>query len=194
MTTVLIIEDHPLFLNALAHLTRSVLGVEPLLANSAEAGLQVIGENLDPDLIIMDMGLPGQLKGRDAVLAVRSACPGVPLLVVSGSEGLANMNDALGAGADGYASKTSSTTELADAIRRAAARSADPAPPRLTDRQREILRLLCNGLSNKEIGRHLGLSDATVKMHMTAVLRSLGVATRTQAVLMARDLGLDMLP
>lgn len=190
MPTALIVEDHPLFRNALAHLARSVLGSEPRVAGSAEEGLRLHAECADaPALVILDLNLP-QLKGAAAIAAFREACPGVPLLVVSGSEDPADRALAEAGGAR-YVSKTASTEDLAAAIRAALASHRLPAA-RLTQRQREILVLLCQGLSNKEIGRRLDLADPTVKMHMSSVLRALDVATRTQAVLVARSLGLDM--
>jgi DNA-binding NarL/FixJ family response regulator len=194
MTHVLVVEDHPLFRNALVYLIRSAFNAELHLACTAEEGLEILSdEELPIALVVMDMGLPGDIKGSEAVAAVRRARPTVPLLVVSGTADEHEIAAALAAGANGYVSKTSSTEEIDAALRRMVTCDEDrDAPKRLTDRQHEILRLLCDGLSNKEIGRKLTLSDATVKMHMTAVLRALGVATRTQAVLAARSLGLDV--
>ena len=194
MPVALIIEDHPLFSNALVHLTQSVLGTEPRLVKSAEAGLDALKEDTGIQLVIMDLGLPGILKGSEAVSAIRAARPNIFLLVVTGAEDPADLNAALAAGANACICKTAPTCELAEAIRQAAAKTHDCKAPRLTERQHEVLRLLCNGLSNKEIGLRLNLSDATVKMHMTAILRSLNVATRTRAVLTARALGLDAAP
>lgn len=191
MTVALIIEDHPLFGTALLHLAHSVLGVQPHLVSSAEAGLAAIDDHAGLGLVIMDLGLPGKLKGKEAVAAVRAACVDVPLLVVSGAEDAAEIEAALAAGAHAYISKRSSDKELADAIRQTTAQpSTGDLAHRLTERQQEILRLLCDGLANKEIADRLGISEATIKMHMTAVLRALGVASRTQAVLAARRLGL----
>lgn len=194
MTHVLVIEDHPLFRNALVYLIRSSLNAELHLACTAEEGLSILANPEQPiAMVVMDMGLPGEIKGSEAVAAVRQARPAVPLLVVSGTADDHEIAAALAAGATAYVAKTSSTEEIDAALRRMVRTTDDrDAPMRLTDRQQEILRLLCDGLSNKEIGRKLALSDATVKMHMTAVLRALGVATRTQAVLAARSLGLDV--
>lgn len=194
MTHVLVVEDHPLFRNALVYLIRSAFNAELHLASDAEEGLEILSNaELPISLVVMDMGLPGPIKGSEAVAAVRQARPSVPLLVVSGTADEHEIASALAAGANGYVSKTATTEEIDAALRSMVACTDErDTPRRLTDRQREILGLLCDGLSNKEIGRKLDLSDATVKMHMTAVLRALGVATRTQAVLAARSLGLDL--
>ncbi|HZX31950.1 MAG TPA: response regulator transcription factor [Rhodocyclaceae bacterium] len=194
MALALVIEDHPLFRNALVHLIRPVLDVELCLATNAEEGLEILDQESEIRLVVMDLGLPGPLRSAAAVAAVRKARPDVPLLVVSGTEDDAGIEAALAAGATAYVSKSASATELSDALRKLAAGGRRDEPKSLTRRQHEILCLLCEGLSNKEIGRKLDLSDATVKMHMTAILRALGVLSRTQAVLIARSLGLDTLP
>jgi len=192
MPHVLVIEDHPLFRQAMVQLIRSTLAAETSLATDAEQGLQVLQGPTVVDLVVMDLGLPGTLKGRSAVEAVRQVRPGLPILVVSGSEEPEVVQAALAAGADAYLVKTASTEAFGLTLRQLVGSAAAEHPAqRLTERQREILALLCEGLSNKEIGRKLDLSDATVKMHMTAVLRGLGVSTRTQAVLAARQAGLD---
>lgn len=194
MALALVIEDHPLFRNALVHLIRPVLDVELCLASTAEEGLEILEQEAEIRLVVMDLGLPGPLRSAAAVAAVRQARPDVPLLVVSGTEDAAGIEAALAAGANAYVSKAASANELSDALRKLAAVGGREVPKDLTRRQHEILCLLCDGLSNKEIGRKLDLSDATVKMHMTAILRALGVLSRTQAVLIARSLGLDTLP
>jgi DNA-binding NarL/FixJ family response regulator len=192
MLQVLVIEDHPLFQQALVQLLRSTLGAEALLANDAEQGLATLRAQTDIELVVMDLGLPGALKGSAAVTAVRLAHPEMPILVVSGSDDPDTVQSALAAGADAYIIKTASMDAFGQTLRQLVGNGSEVSQHRLTDRQREILRLLCEGLSNKEIGRKLDLSDATVKMHMTAVLRALGVSTRTQAALSARKLGLDV--
>lgn len=191
MPQVLVIEDHPLFRQALVQVLRSTLGAEALLCGDAEEGLALLERTPDIDLVVMDLGLPGALRGCEAVRAVRRQSAQVPVLVMSGSDETDTMEATLAAGADAYLVKTASTDHLGQVLRQLLGRQADHSGPRLTERQRDILRLLCEGLSNKEIGRKLDLSDATVKMHMTAVLRALRVSTRTQALLAARQLGLD---
>jgi len=194
MAVALIIEDHPLFRNALVHLTRTVLGTEPKLAGNIEAGMQVLSEDKSVTLIIMDLGLPGALTGSLAVSKIHAAHPRIPLLVVSGSEDASDISAALAAGANAYVSKKSEIAQIADRIRQMAESTNNSKVTQLTERQHETLRLLCGGLSNKEIGRQLDLSDATVKMHITSIFRALDVVTRTQAVLVGRSLGLDLLP
>lgn len=193
MYRVLIVEDHPLFCQALVQVVRSILNADTCLVSSAEEGLAHLAGDTSWDLVIMDLGLPGELKGTQAVSSIRR-CTDVPILVVSGNEDPLTVRDALAVGANAYLAKTASTEMFAQTLRPLLGAREAPAPAhRLTGRQREILGLLCEGLSNKEIGRKLDLSDATVKMHMTAVLRAMGVSTRTQAALAARAQGLNTL-
>ncbi len=193
MYRVLIVEDHPLFCQALVQVVRSLLNADTCLVGSAEDGLAHLASDADWDMVIMDLGLPGALKGTLAVSSIRGRTD-VPLLVVSGDDDPRTVREALAAGANAYLAKTASTEQFAQTLRQLLGERRLPAPARrLTERQREILGLLCEGLSNKEIGRKLDLSDATVKMHMTAVLRTLGVSTRTQAALAARAQGLNTL-
>ncbi len=193
MCRVLIVEDHPLFCQALVQVVRSILDADICLVASAEEALSQMANDSHWDMVIMDLGLPGQLKGPSAVSAIRGRID-VPLLVVSGNDDPRTVREAMEAGANAYLTKTSSTEQFAQTLKELMGeRKLTAQRRRLTDRQREILGLLCEGLSNKEIGRKLDLSDATVKMHMTAVLRALGVSTRTQAVLAARVQGLHSL-
>jgi two-component system, NarL family, nitrate/nitrite response regulator NarL len=192
MFHALIIEDHPLFRQALSQLLRNTLGADIMLTADAEQGLTVLKENQTLNLVVMDLGLPGLLNGYAAVSAVRQQHATIPILVVSGSDDADTKQAVLDAGANAYLVKTATATVFENTLKQLVGHHATSSHQRLTSRQREILLFLCEGLSNKEIGRKLKLSDATVKMHMTAVLRALGVHTRTQAVLSAKQLGLDV--
>jgi two-component system nitrate/nitrite response regulator NarL len=203
--TALIIEDHPLFRAALMHLVRATLpDVEPVAANSAEAGLKLGATLSKLRLILLDPGLPG-MNGAEAIAALRRAWPNAELIAVSASEERRDAMAALRAGAGVFVSKAVSTEILGELLQRVHAGGVmapqwitpqgtntleeDPALA-LTMRQREILSLLAQGHSNKEIGLRLDLAEITVKTHVSAIFRVLNVANRTQAVLAARRLGL----
>ena len=203
--TALIIEDHPLFRAALVHLVRATLpDIEPVAANSAEAGLKLGATLSNIRLILLDPGLPG-MNGAEAIAALSRALPAAELIAVSASEDRRDAMAALRAGARVFVSKAVSTEILGELLQRvlaggvtapqwitpqgANALEEDPALT-LTQRQREILALLAQGHSNKEIGLRLDLAEITVKTHVSAIFRVLNVANRTQAVLAARRLGL----
>ena len=203
--TALIVEDHPLYRDALTHLLRQIFGETGVsTASSAEDGLKTAGSAPGLQLILLDPGLPG-MKGFEAITAFRHACPTVALIAISASEDRRDAEAALRAGATAFVSKAASTEVVADLVRRVIAGEVreplwvTPAGAsvlevgsgtELTPRQLEILVLLCQGHPNKEIGLRLGLAEVTVKMHVSSVFRALGVANRTQAVLEARRLGL----
>ena len=207
--TVLIVEDHPLYRGALIQLMQSVVGEAGTVAvSSAEAGLRQLDDLADVGLIVLDMGLPG-LNGVEAIRAFIRTCPLVPIIVVSASEDRQEANAALQAGACVFLSKAVSTEVITDVARRVLAGavlknewiSASGAQSLggasafvLTPRQQETLVLLSNGHSNKEIGLRMGLAEITVKVHVSAVFRALDVVNRTQAVLVARRMGLCVEP
>ena len=205
--TALIIEDHPLFRAALIHLVRATLpDVEPIAANTAEAALKLASSLSNIRLILLDPGLPG-INGAEAIAALLRACPAAQLIAVSASEDRRDAMAALRAGASVFVSKAVSTEILGELLRRVLAGEVkapewitpqgsdtlkdDPALA-LTARQREVLTLLSQGHSNKEIGLRLDLAEITVKTHVSAIFRALNVANRTQAVLAARRLGLAL--
>jgi two-component system, NarL family, nitrate/nitrite response regulator NarL len=201
--TVLIIEDHPMFQDALIHLVHAALGVMPVAASSAEEGLRVAPTMVDVRLVVLDPGLPG-MKGAEAITAFGHACPGAQVVAISASEERREAMAALRAGAKVFVSKAVTPQALGALLRRVMAgevlrpewitpqgtRNLEDDSLALTPRQREILALLAQGHSNKEIGLRLDLAEITVKMHVSALFRVLGVANRTQAVLAARRLGL----
>jgi DNA-binding NarL/FixJ family response regulator len=204
-TTALIVEDHPLFRSALLDLVAGLGGVSGALGvGSAEEALR-LGATLGTlQLILLDPGLPG-LNGVEAIVAMRRKWPDVPLIVVSASEDRQQATAALRAGAAMAVSKGVSSEVLVDIARRVLAGAAPPAawithagasatgsdPIRaLTPRQREIIVLLSQGYSNKEIGLRLLLAEVTIKVHVSSIFRAFNVGNRTQAVLAARSFGL----
>jgi DNA-binding NarL/FixJ family response regulator len=203
--TVLVVDDHPLFRKALVSLVQETEACSSVIpASSAEEGLQRVREG-KIDLILLDLGLPGA-AGVDAITLFRRACDAA-ILVVSASEHRQEISAAMRAGASAVVSKSVSMDTLKDVVQRALCvalpeqkwiRPAgaltltdSDAGKGLTVRQQEIASLLMDGHSNKEIGIRLGLAEITVKTHLTAIFRLLGVVNRTQAVVAIRRLGLD---
>lgn len=206
MDTFLVVDDHPLFLDALLlALSESFSHAQVLGASSAEEGLLIAAEH-NPKLIVLDMGLPGA-SGAEAVYRFRNRFPESIIAVVSSSDDRREVAAVFRIGAQIFVSKSTPKELLISSISDALAgqltepkwvvKEGEPselAPlPNLTTRQREILSIMMQGQSNKEIALRLNLSEVTVKMHVTAVFKSLGVINRTQAVLVARRLALGTL-
>jgi len=203
--SALIVEDHPLFRDALIHLVRATLiDVTPVAANSAEEGLRLAAGLQQVKLVLLDPGLPG-MNGAEAIAAFCRALPDAGLVAISASEDRRDAVSALRAGAKAFVSKAVSTQTLGGLLLRVVegkvdrpewitptghAELGDESSTVLTPRQREILALLAQGHSNKEIGLRLSVAEITVKMHVSAIFRALNVANRTQAVLVARRLAI----
>lgn len=201
----LVIEDHPLYRDALVQLLVGTLGadVQIIVASNAEEGLSLSCGQEDLGIVLLDPGLPG-LSGFQAVAAMRDAFPDTPIIAVSASEDRRDAAAAVRGGACALVSKAVSTELLAGVVRRALAGEiaspewitptyngvvpSDEERSPLTQRQRQILLLIVEGYANKEIGLRLGLAEPTVKMHVSAIFRALNVASRTQAVRAAREL------
>jgi DNA-binding NarL/FixJ family response regulator len=216
---ILIVDDHPLIITALRHVLVD-LGehFEPLEATTCQQALDVL-ESLEGevDLILLDLSLPG-MYGLQALPTLRERYPHVPVVILSATEDPGVVVKALDEGAMGFIPKTSSNTQLLGALQLVLAGGvyvpeqalmhhvASPHAPTLplgatsqsaadlglTPRQADVLALLLQGKPNKLICRELDLADGTVKVHISAILRVLGVSTRTQAVLVASRLGLQL--
>src|SRR5215510_3048563 len=149
------------------------------------------------DLVLLDLDLPDALD----LSALESACaahPGIPVVVVSGRSGPGIAARAIAHGASGFVPKSASAATVMEAMR--AVRSGEvwlppegesEVAPRLTPQQLRVLYMLCAGLSNKQIGVRLGVTEATVKAHMRAIMEKFGADNRTQVVVAAQRLGLD---
>lgn len=206
----LVVEDHALTREGV-RLALGALGedVTVLDAASVDAALAAIGRNPDIDLVLLDIGLPGA-GGLSLLQELRREQNTVPVIVVSGANDRDLVLRALDLGALGFVPKSSPVEVMVQAIRLVLAGGtyiprqalathgqAQSAPgqraraiERLTDRQREILALMAKGKPNKLIADHLHISEATVKSHVTEILRVLGATNRTQAVIVAGDLGI----
>jgi two-component system nitrate/nitrite response regulator NarL len=204
--SALVIEDHPIYRDALVHLLHSVLDASrTYAAGSLEEGLRIATALADLRLVLLDVGLPG-IGGPQAVAAVRRSCPSAVLVVVSASEDRRDVKTAFRAGAHLFVSKAVAASAIQDIVRSVLAGThveqqawisssgegdfLAEALPTLTVRQRQILQLLAKGESNKEIGLRLALAEVTVKVHISAIFKILGVANRTQAARAAHQLEL----
>jgi len=212
---VLVVDDHTLFRRGLTALLSRDPRVQ-VVGDAADAGeAQRRAQELQPDLILLDNHLPG-VRGVDALAALRETAPQARILMLTVSEDEADLIAALRNGAAGYLLKTIDGDELISAIERAvkgerviasemtskmvatylgATPNADTplAQPSiltaLSSREREILRSIAHGASNKEIGRELGIAETTVKVHVQNVLRKLNVSTRVHAAVIATEIG-----
>ncbi len=204
----LIVDDHPILREGLASLLQQASdGNQVVLASDSANGLRLAALHPDLDLVLLDLAMPG-MDGMRAIAEFGRQRPALPVVVLSSSEDPADVRDALSAGALGYVPKSAPAQTILAALnlvlagevyvpplllnraRHAVlATTAGEGPARLTERQIEVLRLLSAGGSNKEIGLKLGLSEKTVKAHVTAIFRSLHVVNRTQAASAARKAG-----
>lgn len=211
----LIIDDHPLFCDALAMTLRMVLGVEDVTtAASLADAIGLLKTEPRPDAILLDLNLP-DVSGLDGLVELRLAAPDVPILVVSSFSDTRVVRAAIRAGAAGFVPKHSPREAFQaafSAIARGEVHLPDgisPGPDRddgtspredaaerlaqLTKQQMRILQLICEGKLNKQIAWELSIAEATVKTHVTAIMRKLGVQSRTQAVLIAQRAKYDRL-
>ena len=195
---LLLVDDHPLFHAGL----RSVLRVsrpryQLLSAGDAAAGLEVVCSRNDIDLVLIDIMLPGE-DGFAAVARYGREAPTVPRVLISGREDAVTMGRVQRSGVSGFIAKSWPPAALIHVIDRVldGGSAFEPPPPSATDadgltlRQLEVLSLLAQGKSNKDIGRRLGIADRTVRAHLTEVFQAVGASSRIQAILNAQRLGL----
>jgi len=193
---ILVADDHPLYRDAISRL---LLELQPdaTLAFSEDLGAVRAKLASDPptDLLLIDLRMPGS-EGFPSIAALHRDYPGVPMFIVSGSDGPLDPARARRAGALGFLSKASSPEAMRTTLAALLDGSWEPpaleleSPLHLTPRQLDVLQGMAAGQPNKRIALNLGLTEGTVKLHVAAVLDTLGVANRTQAVLRAQQLGL----
>jgi DNA-binding NarL/FixJ family response regulator len=202
---VLIVDDHAVVRRGLEQMLATAEGIEVVGAASDGAEAVVQAAALRPDIVLMDLSMP-ELDGIEAtrqVLAAASADVVTRVIVLTSFTEQRRVLDALQAGASGYILKDATPDEVIAAIRAAHAGGAplDPTAARvlldaqreqqpvrnLSPRESEVLGLVATGLANKQIARRLGISERTVKAHLTAVFQQLGVTDRTQAALWAKE-------
>lgn len=200
---ILIADDHALFREGLRYVLRAL---EPhvvvLEAATAAQAMQIAAREQQLDLVLLDLAMPG-LDGFAGLDMLRERFPDIPVVVVSASEEPRDVRRALDAEASGFIPKSMSGAEMVCALRAVLAGSIyvpkgigiaedehDASELRLTPRQQQVLELMCEGLSNKEIAIRLGMAEGTVKIHVTAILRAMNASNRTHAVILAAQLGL----
>jgi DNA-binding NarL/FixJ family response regulator len=214
MLKLLVVEDHALVREGLVRLLGQMeRDVRVLEAPDFEAALNVLENEEEFDLVLLDLALPG-IDGFAGLDILRRRYPAMPVAVVSAFDDVPTITRVLNLGASGFIPKAFSGETLLAAVRevlagnifRPAGQSSGatldseiPVPPAksgirpdevgLTDRQAQVLALMVRGLTNRDIADQLGLSEGTVKIHATAVFKTLGVSSRTQALVAVAQIG-----
>lgn len=210
----LIVDDHPLVCSALEGMLKNAFEPCDLLqAHSAAEALETVRRLDDLDLVLLDLKLP-DVEGFQGLLQLRKQAPRIPILVLSGLEDCRLAEMARSYGALGYVSKKASASEIVAAINEVLAGNTAFGLPTtggvpeetaafdqvsrvigsLTPQQTTVLRLLGEGLLNKQIAYELSISESTVKAHVSAILKKLEVSSRMQAVLLAQRGSLGQVP
>lgn len=206
---ILVIDDHPLIQDALSQLLPQLgEAIAVRSAPDAATATRILDNEPDVALILLDLALPGT-RGLDLLADLMQDYPGVPVVVLSATHDRATVNAALAAGARGFVPKTADVRELLAAIRSVrdggdyltsditlvpdgdGVRIA-PGALGLTSRQADVLLLMIQGKPNKLICRDLRLSEGTVKVHVSAILKALRCHTRTEAVAMLAQRGISV--
>ncbi len=204
MIRLILVDDHPV----VRHGIRGMLEAEPdlIVVGEASSGIEgvALATELRPDIVLMDLRMPGG-DGVEATARIVATVPGVRVMVLTTYESDRDILRAIEAGAGGYLLKDASPAELAHAVRAAARGETvlapsvastlvrqvrSPAPPALSAREAEVLRLVARGMTNSDIGRELFIAEATVKTHLLRAFAKLDVADRTAAVTRAMSHGL----
>ena len=203
-TRILIVDDHPLFREALKQaIAGGVANATIAQAGSLETARAELDRHDNTDLVMLDLRMPG-VQGLSGLIFLRTQYPNVPVVIVTASEDHGLVQKALNLGASGYIPKSSSTETIVDAIngvlrgdiwvppgydRKAQGdKEAEEIARRiatLTAQQIRVLMMLREGLLNKQIAYELNVSEATIKAHVSAILQKLNVSSRTQAVIAA---------
>jgi DNA-binding NarL/FixJ family response regulator len=203
-THLVIADDHPLFRAALRQAVASVVASARIdEAGSFEELTALLDADSDVDLVLLDLSMPG-ISGFSGLIYLRAQFPAIPVVIVSASDDGGTIRQSLDFGASGFIPKRFGVDTLRDAITKVLggdvwvpadtdlSSATDPELVRLRDRlvtltpqQVRVLMMLSEGLLNKQIAYELGVSEATIKAHVSAILQKLGVESRTQAVIAA---------
>jgi DNA-binding NarL/FixJ family response regulator len=203
----LIADDHPLYREALIAALRPLFDdVEIIQSDNLNSTLEALQQNSDFDLVLLDLNMPG-CDNFYGLIRVSQDFPEVPVAVVSASDSSAVVSKVMNLGAKGFIPKATATHIIADALKQimcgkvwlpegidicieldAPVTNVAKLVGELTPKQFQVLKLLQNGLLNKQIAYDLSITEATVKAHISAIFRRFNVNTRTQAVLLLKDL------
>jgi DNA-binding NarL/FixJ family response regulator len=199
-----IADDHPLFRGALRGAVASLFpGAEVAEAGTFDEASKILDQGAEVDLVLLDLAMPG-VRGFSGLMYMRAQYPGVPVVVISANDDPATIRRCMDFGASGFIPKTLGVDGMRNAIA-AVLKGGIWTPPdvdlttssdsetsamlarlvTLTPQQVRVLMMLSEGLLNKQIAYELGVSEATVKAHVSAILQKLGVESRTQAVIAA---------
>ena len=197
---IAVADDHPMFRAGVVMSLREEDDIDVVGEAADAASALALARNELPDVMVLDIAMPG--SGLDAARAIAAACPATRIVMLTVSEDEDDLLAAMKAGASGYVLKGAGASELARVIRSVNAGEVYVAPalawgmlremrtPRptpydeLTEREREVLELVAEGLSNQEVGERLGLAEKTIKHYMTNILGKLQVRSRVEAALL----------
>lgn len=212
---ILVIDDHGLFREGLIQLLKTFQDdLQFYEATTFSEAFSIIEKESDFQLVLMDLRIP-DMNGSDALKVIHQRLPDVPIVIVSGVEDRESILRSINMGATGFIPKSSSSRVMQSALKLVLSGGVYIPPSiihesgleagesddhgyqtqegrrfNLTVRQKDVLRFLAEGRSNRDIARELNLSESTVKLHVTALLKALNVTNRTQAVLKANQLGI----
>ncbi|HEV7246266.1 MAG TPA: response regulator transcription factor [Shinella sp.] len=206
--TIIIADDHPLFRGALKQALTGMAGNPDIVeAGDFEAARQAAAASPNADLLLLDLAMPG-VSGLSGLISLRAEFQSLPVVVVSASDDPATIRRALDLGASGFISKSASIEDIREGIGsvldgniytpggyvRAPEQDSEVADliarlRTLTPQQSRVLAMLAEGLLNKQIAYELGVSEATIKAHVSAILLKLNVDSRTQAVIQLGKIG-----
>ena len=207
---VLIADEQSLFRDGLTLRLKEInQNIDILQSSSLTEMLQILSSEPNTDILILDIDLAG-FSAEETIKNIQNISPSAKIIAISSSEDVHNIKNILSLGAKGYIPKRSDSNILSgalklildggtyippvmlktDSISKSTSPTLPPLKKNLTNRQSQVLDLIAQGKSNKQIAYDMGVSEATVKLHINALLRSLKVNNRTQAVITAQKMGL----
>jgi DNA-binding NarL/FixJ family response regulator len=213
MYHILVADDHPLFCSAILEvIKRHYPNVVVNLAQNLDETIRYLEQNLDTDLLLLDIHMPGS-QDLFGLILIREKFPSIPVAIISGTDKMSIINRAIGHGASGFIPKSCTPQEIHHAIDTILSgnrwvpeairnqikpideeeKSLAAKIATLTPQQYRVLCYLREGWLNKQIGYEMGLTEATIKAHITAIFRKLGISNRTQTVISLHKLSLNEL-